>query len=90
LTEELIKEGFARECISRIQQMRKSKDLEMMDNIKISIIGSEKFMDAIKEHHEYIKEETLAISIDSLETQEMTEDVLNGEDVRIDIKKVYI
>lgn len=87
LTEELINEGFARECISRVQQMRKSKDLQMMDNIVINITGSEKFMNAVNIHLEYIKEETLALEIINQESENMTEDVLNGENVKIGITK---
>ena len=87
LTEELINEGFARECISRVQQMRKSKDLQMMDNIVINITGSEKFMNAVNIHLEYIKEETLALEIINQESEDMTEDVLNGENVKIGITK---
>lgn len=87
LSDELINEGFARECISRIQQMRKAKDLEMMDNININIVGTDKIMDAIKLYDNYIKEETLALSIENVENDEMTEDVLNGEAVKISIKK---
>ena len=67
--------------------MRKAKDLEMMDNIHINIVGTDKIMDAIKSYDNYIKEETLALSIENVENDEMTEDVLNGEAVKISIKK---
>ena len=41
LTPELINEGFAREFISKIQQMRKAQDLEMMDKIKVYFTSTE-------------------------------------------------
>ena len=41
ITPELETEGLARELISKIQQMRKQNDYEMMDNIKIFIDADE-------------------------------------------------
>lgn len=87
LTEELINEGFAREFVSRIQQMRKANDFEMMDNIKISYMGTEKLQNAFKIFGDYIKEETLAIELTEEEIVDMTDDVLNGEEVKISVIK---
>ena len=60
LTDELIEEGFVREFISRIQQMRKANDYEMMDHIRIFYTATETLTKAIKNHAEFIKSETLA------------------------------
>ena len=48
ITPELAKEGLARELVSKIQQMRKQKDYEMMDNIRIAIDADEDVMQAVK------------------------------------------
>ena len=64
LTPELINEGLAREIISKVQQMRKSNDYEMMDRIHIYISADDEVQGAVDQHADYIKKETLADSID--------------------------
>ena len=61
LTPELVSEGLARELISKVQQMRKQKNLEMMDNIHIHVNCDEESRDAFEEHRDYIMKETLAL-----------------------------
>ena len=86
LTPELISEGLARELISKVQQMRKQKNLEMMDNIYIHINCDEESRDAFEEHRDYIMKETLALQLnytaDSLE-----EFKLNGHITGIAVEK---
>lgn len=86
LTPELISEGLARELISKVQQMRKQKNLEMMDNIHIHVNCDEESRDAFEEHRDYIMKETLALQLnytaDSLE-----EFKLNGHITGIAVEK---
>lgn len=86
LTPELISEGLARELISKVQQMRKQKNLEMMDNIYIHINCDEESKAAFEEHRDYIMKETLALQLnytaDSLE-----EFKLNGHITGIAVEK---
>lgn len=63
LTSELISEGLAREVISKVQQLRKQKDFEMMDNIVITLDGDDEVNAAVREHEAYIMKETLAHTI---------------------------
>ncbi|MDR1344939.1 MAG: isoleucine--tRNA ligase [Tannerellaceae bacterium] len=63
LTDELRKEGLARELINRIQNMRKSNGYEITDKIKIHILSSSETDDAINKHKEYIMNQSLAVSI---------------------------
>lgn len=88
LTKELIDEGYAREFISKIQQMRKAKNLEMMDNINIYFDSTEEITSAILFHSDYIMEETLAVNITNEKRDEMQQDVLNGHDAHIMIEKI--
>ncbi|MDD4835325.1 MAG: isoleucine--tRNA ligase, partial [Lutispora sp.] len=60
LTQELIDEGYAREFISKVQQMRKNNGYEMMDRIKIHYDGDDDIAKAVELHKEYIMKETLA------------------------------
>ena len=60
LTPELINEGYAREFISKVQQMRKNNGYEVLDNINIYYDGPDEIKAAIDEYEDYIKSETLA------------------------------
>jgi isoleucyl-tRNA synthetase len=88
LNEELINEGFAREMISRIQQMRKNNGYEMMDNIKIFYNADEEFIKGIDAFKEYLKGETLAKSVEISDDKEFEEYVLNDHNVKIFIERI--
>jgi isoleucyl-tRNA synthetase len=60
LDETLIHEGFAREFVNRVQNMRKDAGFEVVDRIRISYEGSEKLRRAIEHQAKYIMDETLA------------------------------
>ena len=66
LTEELINEGVVRELISKVQQLRKTKDFEITDRINLYYEKNEQFEKSIKEYIEMIKNETLSIMVKSL------------------------
>ena len=59
ISEELRKEGIARELINRIQNARKDSGLEVTDRIKLTVLKSEDLEESIIENKEYIKSETL-------------------------------
>tara|TARA_R110001606_G_scaffold86339_1_gene195236 strand:- start:19084 stop:22560 length:3477 start_codon:yes stop_codon:yes gene_type:complete len=59
ITEELRKEGIARELVNRIQNARKDTGLEVTDRIKLTILNSENLQQAITDNKEYIMSETL-------------------------------
>jgi len=87
LTEELVDEGYAREFISRIQQIRKDKDFDMMDNIEIYYNTEERFDKAVKLYKDYIMKETLGLSLIESTDKETIEYELNGVKVNIYIEK---
>ncbi|MCD7978396.1 MAG: DUF5915 domain-containing protein, partial [Tannerellaceae bacterium] len=64
VTDELKKEGLARELVNRIQNLRKSSGLDITDKIRISILFTEEMDEAINEYKEYIANQVLAESID--------------------------
>ena len=87
LTDELIDEGIVREFVSKVQQIRKTNDYEMMDNINIYYSHNDEFNKSIKNYIDYIKKETLAIDlIESDENYENTYD-LNGIELGIRLEK---
>lgn len=78
LTDELKKEGIARELVNRIQNLRKSKGFEITDKIKIIIAKNAETDEAIQEYNEYICGQVLAISLD------LANEVKGGEKVDFD------
>ena len=63
LTDELQKEGYARELVNRIQNIRKSSEFEITDKIRITIAHDTVIDEVVKEYGEYISRQTLADSI---------------------------
>ena len=88
LTEALIKEGYARELVSRVQQLRKSNDFEMMDQITIYYKAPEVFESAIEEYADYVKSETLATELLPNSEQPYEWHQLNGHEVGLYITKI--
>ncbi len=68
VTRELRQEGIARELINRIQNMRKDFGLEITDKIHIDIEKHEATNSAVSNHKKYIGEQTLALSINLVDT----------------------
>lgn len=65
LTEELKKEGIARDLVNRIQNMRKDMGLEIQDKISINIEKNTNLVNAALEtNKEYICNETQALSLE--------------------------
>lgn len=85
LDENLILEGNARELVSRIQQMRKTKDFDVVDRINIYYSGDEDITKTFEVFSDYIKSETLAINI-KVKDGSKDEDI-NGHSVYIDVEK---
>lgn len=88
LTPELINEGYAREFVSKVQQMRKSNGYEVLDNINIYYDGSDEIEAAINEYEEFIKKETLTISIERINDDSIEKQDLNGQMTGILLEKV--
>ena len=85
-TEELVLEGLAREFVSKVQNLRKTKGLEITDRITLYYQGTPAFEKALEMFKEYIQEETLATKIVKKEDITETFDI-NGENVKIDLEK---
>ena len=86
LDADLIDEGFARELISKVQQLRKQKGLEMMDNISITIAADDEISAAVKKHKDYIMKETLALELGEGTAPEEFD--LNGHKTGIAVEKI--
>ena len=79
ITDELRREGIARELVNRIQNIRKSNGFEITDKIKISLSKNQETDDAVIEYNNYICNQVLGTSLELVdEVKEGTE--LNFED----------
>lgn len=88
IDEKLLNEGYAREFISKIQQMRKNNGYEMLDNIKIYYDGNGEIEEAVNLHKEYIMKETLGVSIEKAQDDSFENQDLNGHETGIKLEKV--
>ncbi len=92
LTPELRGEGFAREVVRRIQEMRKEMDLQVEDSIDTTVNISSELAGLVENWHGYISKETrskkLAITSDVPVVGTYTKDwLVNDENIKIGLTK---
>ena len=75
VTDELKKEGNARELVKRIQNYRKTAGFEITDRITIAIESNSEINDAVAEFGDYIKSQVLATEIKIVETGSIADGV---------------
>jgi isoleucyl-tRNA synthetase len=63
LDDELVRGGYAREIVRRIQDQRKEIDLHVADRITVTYTGDSELLRALDEHREYVMVETLAVEL---------------------------
>ena len=89
ITDELKKEGTARELINRIQNLRKDCDFEVTDKIKVRIESNEEVAESLQMFSEYVCAQTLALSIELVEGLAEGKDVEWGDtSIKIDVNKI--
>ena len=89
ITEELKEEGYVREVLSKVQNMRKDKGFEVLDRINLFVGGNEVIENVIKKHEEEIKSETLALTVKYNEDRKDYVDTnINGEHINLDVEVV--
>jgi isoleucyl-tRNA synthetase len=86
LTEALVMEGLAREVVRRVQSTRKDADFEIEDNIAVVYSATDKLAKAIEQFADYIKDETLALSLERREPENgfFRADFLTNDDPKQD------
>ena len=85
VTEELEREGIARDAVRHIQQARKDADLNVSDRIRLSLSADAGSASALEEHREFISQETLATEL-QISTADVNSDLTVGETGRIAIQ----
>lgn len=84
LNDSLIEEGFVREFISKIQNLRKDSGFEVQNHIEMAYCGNDKLAEVIEKNKAQIADETLSDRIESKEN-EGTELDINGEKIKVSL-----
>ncbi|MBE5786438.1 MAG: isoleucine--tRNA ligase [Clostridiales bacterium] len=63
LTDALIREGYAREVISKLQTMRKDAGFDVTDRINVFCQGDEAVVEAVKEFQQMIEKGVLSLNV---------------------------
>ena len=87
ITKDLLNEGYAREFISKVQNIRKTNDYNVADRITIKYNCDPKIKEAITSFDTYIKDETLALELIYDPNIKNPFD-LNGHEINIETNKV--
>jgi len=84
LTDDLKKEGIARELVNRIQNLRKDSGFEVTDRITVTLKENAVLQDAVNANEAYIKSETLTDSLI------FSAEAINGTEIEFDDIKTLI
>jgi isoleucyl-tRNA synthetase len=87
VTEELRREGIARELVNRIQNIRKSSGFEITDKIQVTLSKNANTDEAVQQYNEYICNQVLATSLQLADTVEDGTE-LNFDDFNLYVKVV--
>ena len=90
LTPELVREGLAREFVRRVQDLRKSADLDVADRIDLFVEASAGLRSALEAHRDYITTETLTSDLQFASPPDgasSVEDSFDTETVKVGLVK---
>ncbi len=89
ITPELKEEGYLREILSKVQNMRKESGFEVLDRINLYVSENENLEKVIKKYEEIIKKDTLANNIFYNEKGREYADInINGENLKIGVEVI--
>jgi isoleucyl-tRNA synthetase len=88
LTPELLREGLAREFVSKVQGLRKDAGLEVTQRIRLTVGADAEVRAAIESHRDYIMGETLCTALDFAPSADGAAADLNGHTCHIEVAAV--
>ena len=90
ITDELRAEGYARDLVNRIQNLRKSRDYNVTDRIAIRLERHPEVEKAVQQFGDYIRTETLADRLELVDhlPEGETIELADGISVRIEVERV--
>ena len=87
LTADLINEGIAREIVSKVQNLRKAKEFDIADRIKLYYSSDDEVKNAIEQFKEFIMNETLSVEVSELDKLDNVEQFdINGHNCYLDVE----
>ena len=88
LTPELIRGGYAREVVNRIQRARKDMNFAVSDRVAVSYTAKGELAQAIGEHRYYVMHETLCVALaDALDEAAAIETEIDGQALRFTVTR---
>lgn len=89
LTDELKAEGIAREFINRIQNLRKDKDFELTDRIKIELTEDSPYLQEILKNTGYISTEVLSDKIEVVNSLSIFDEIeIDDVKFKVNVNKI--
>jgi isoleucyl-tRNA synthetase len=85
VTDDLRREGMARELINRIQNIRKSRDYNITDHINVQLQPVDEVVDALSQYADYIGSQVLADAITLNPSLPDNDDTLDIDGLRVNI-----
>ena len=87
ITPELKEEGYLREILSKVQNIRKDRGFEVLDKINLYVSGNDMLEEVVRKYADEIKRETLALNIEyNKERDTYTDTNINGEHMNLDVE----
>ena len=87
VTPELKREGLARELVNRIQNIRKSRDYNITDRIKVVVDADGDMADAVRDFNDFISRQILA---SALSVGKVDENDKDAENLEIDENNIFV
>jgi isoleucyl-tRNA synthetase len=90
INDELLSEGYAREVVRVVQDLRKEADYNVSDHIILDVTADKPVADAVTKHADYIRRETLADELIQKGDQEWDKETnveIDFHQVKVSVKK---
>jgi isoleucyl-tRNA synthetase len=88
VTDDLRKEGIARELVNRIQNIRKASGYEITDKILVTVQPDERVNEAVEEYKSYIAHQVLANRITVAPLTDGTELDFDDFKLTVEVKRL--
>ncbi|MDO4771511.1 isoleucine--tRNA ligase [Porphyromonas sp.] len=88
ITDELRNEGLARELVNRIQNIRKSKNFNVSDKVRVQILSHAEINPAVKDFEDYISTQVQAVEmavVQNINDAEILD--MDGMEVKVKVEK---
>jgi isoleucyl-tRNA synthetase len=91
LDDALLSEGIAREFVSKVQNIRKERNMDVNDKVKINFLADKELSGIISSQKKYISEQIMAVTIDEAGSDKINgyeELNINGRNCKVSVEKV--